>query len=493
MAGRLIGSRQPIDHGYDVVIVGAGIYGLALAIHLRRLSPEASVLVLEDGAVAESSITVNTSGIIRHSYADPDVHTVSAYGMPFFKHPSRALGLEGAISTFTPAGWARMLNDHEQPGSLAMARDVVGVAAGLGLPGVELLTADELLERTPPARIANLRRCFSQRDYSHVLWEEDGGWADGSGTLRLFAEAALQLGADIAVHARASGFTRSGEKVTGVRVEGWQGGRRGAENGLAEITVPAGRTVIAAGLWLRHLVRVATGLEMPVYPSFHQIVVAHSSPGFPIDTEEVELDAGRTRRIAALPVVSYWRDCYFRPEGGGVLIGLHQYELQHELYQPTGGGLPDGSRIGLDQGMVDQLVHNLDHVPLLAEGSLRLGNSAQDLSGGFYVMNPEELPLEGEVPGTEGSLLVLGSGCGTGFKLGPGVARLLAQRMLGVPPEERLVASAALSVERSRYFFPAGTTDEELRRLFLPTNAGGRFRHVGASGVSVAGAGPAVR
>ena len=97
----------------------------------------------------------------------------------------------------------------------------------------------------------------------------------------------------------------------------------------------------------------------------------------------------------------------------------------------------------------------------------------------------EGLPFEGEVPGTEGSVLYAGSGCGTGFKLGPGVAWLLTQRMMGVPLPDRLIASAALSAERATYFYPPGTSRDELLAQFRPLAEGGRLVEMGAAGIAV--------
>lgn len=99
-------------------------------------------------------------------------------------------------------------------------------------------------------------------------------------------------------------------------------------------------------------------------------------------------------------------------------------------------------------------------------------------------MNPEELLFEGEVPGTGGRVFYAGTGCGTGFKLGPGVARLLVERFPGVPREGRLIPSPALSAERATYFYPSGTTREELLALFRPVAEGGRLIEMGAAGIA---------
>ena len=55
---------------------------------------------------------------------------------------------------------------------------------------------------------------------------------------------------------------------------------------------------------------------------------------------------------------------------------------------------------------------------------------------------------------------------------------------MGVPRGERLIASASLSAERAEYFYPPGTTREELLRLFRPVSAGGRLVEIGAAGIA---------
>jgi glycine/D-amino acid oxidase-like deaminating enzyme len=463
---------------YDYVIVGAGIYGLALALELRRSQLGASVLVLEAGSLGECAITGNTSGIIRHSYTDPEIHAAASYGLPFFRDPARAMDLPGAHPTFTRVGWARLLNEDLQAGSAAMAASIVETARGLGHLESQVLSTDEFLTHLGADWRTNVERCFDASDFTHVVWEEDGGWADGGGTLRLLAEAAVRHDGEIRFNTEVADFIRKGDRIVGVSTTG------GNESGTEPAAIQAGVVIIAAGLWLRSLVEKATGLRMPVFPMYHQIVIAHSSPEFPLVPTSVTVAGGRSRRIVAMPVISYWRDSYYRPEGEGILVGLHHSELQTESYLAQGGELPGGARVGLDQAMLESFMDSAPHIPLLAEGAIKLGSRPEDLSGGHYVMNPEEMPFEGPVPGTDGSLYVIGSGCGTGFKLGPAVARLLADRLLG-RPRSFVARGNALSIERAEYFYPSGTSGAVLRATFNSVESGGRFRHVGAAGVAL--------
>ena len=52
------------------------------------------------------------------------------------------------------------------------------------------------------------------------------------------------------------------------------------------------------------------------------------------------------------------------------------------------------------------------------------------------------------------------------------------------PREDRLIASTSLSAERAEYFYPPGTSQEELLGLFRPVSEGGRLIEIGAAGIA---------
>jgi len=56
--------------------------------------------------------------------------------------------------------------------------------------------------------------------------------------------------------------------------------------------------------------------------------------------------------------------------------------------------------------------------------------------------------------------------------------------MMGVPTSDRLIASSALSAERATYFYPPGTSRDELLAQFRPVAAGGRLIDMGAVGIA---------
>jgi glycine/D-amino acid oxidase-like deaminating enzyme len=480
------GARLP-DGPWDVIVVGAGIYGLPTAFFLARHAG-ARVLVLEDNGIPGECITVNTGGIIRIAYSNLDVVRTAAFAREIYRDPTSQLGLGEPVSLgFVPTGWGRFVNADAVPGIL----DEVTRIAGGARARLEVVGMTEYLERLGAGRRANLESIMDVSDSTHVLADEEGGFANGGAALLGWQEACLQAGACISLYSTVSEFVREGDRVTGVVLDRWsQQGAAGAAARavVAREVVRADRIVLAGGRGNAALVRAAAGWEMPTFTSFHQVPYIRNSPDLDFAQRGYAVGAGAARREIELidaPTISHWRDVYFRPEGSGLIVGTHHRELQPDDYRPRGGVI-DGMRVGLDQVMVDTLLEAMPYFPVLSSPGLNLGRTPDDIAGGAYYMNPEELPFEGEVPGTGGSVFYAGSGCGTGFKLGPGVAWLLAQRMMGVPRGERLIASDALSAERATYFYPPGTTRAELLAQFLPLAQGGRLVEMGAAGIAVA-------
>ena len=102
---------------WDVIVVGAGIYGLPVAFFLARRGVR--VLVLEDNAIPGECITVNTGGIIRISYSNLEVLKVAGFGRRIYTRPTEALELRRPVHLgFVRTGWGRFVHEGERPGIL---------------------------------------------------------------------------------------------------------------------------------------------------------------------------------------------------------------------------------------------------------------------------------------------------------------------------------------------------------------------------------------
>lgn len=480
----LSGREARLPRGpWDAIIVGAGIFGLPTAFFLASRH-RARVLVVEDNTIPGECITVNTGGIIRVAYSHLDVARVAAFARRIYTDPTRSLGLSAPVSLgFVPTGWGRFVDADATPGILA---EVSRIAAGVG-QGLRVGARAGYLARQPARRRANLEQVLDLEGFTHVLEDDLGGFADGGAALVGLYEACLEAGVCFSLYSTVTEFVREGGRTVGVVLDRWTGEREVVRREVAR----ADRIILAAGQANGALVRRAAGWEMPTFTSYHQLPYIRSSPDATFALARYAAGGpGRARgpvEAVDAPVISHWRNIYFRPEGNGLLFGVHHRQLQPDDYRPTGGVIDAGAfkmAVGLDQVMVDALVELMPHFPVLSSRGLNMGRTPGDIAGGAYYMNPEELPFEGEVPGTEGSVFYIGSGCGTGFKLGPGVAYLLVQRLAGVPRADRLIPSDILSAERAHYFYPPGTSQDELRGLYRPVAEGGRLRDMGAAGIA---------
>src|SRR5262249_35159767 len=169
---------------WDVIVVGAGIYGLPVSFFLARRGVR--VLVLEDNAIPGECITVNTGGIIRISYSNLEVLKVAAFGRRIYTRPTEALELRRPLHLgFVPGRWARFAHAGERPGILGQ---IERIARGAG-QGLRVDPRAQYLAGLPPPRRANLEKILDLDDFTHVLVDDDGGFADGGTALTGFLDA----------------------------------------------------------------------------------------------------------------------------------------------------------------------------------------------------------------------------------------------------------------------------------------------------------------
>src|SRR5262244_3222995 len=290
---------------WDVIVVGAGIYGLPVAFFLARRGVR--VLVLEDNAIPGECITVNTGGIIRISYSNLDVVRVAAFAREIYRDPTTRLGLRTPVHLgFVPTGWGRFVSESAIPGILA---EVGRIAAGAG-GRLEVVRMRDYLDRLPPGRRRNLERIMDVEDSTHVLADEEGGFADGGTALTGFLEACLEAGVCVSLYSRVTEFLREGERVTGLVLERWS--QQGTEQQVVvRETVRADRIVPAAGRGNAALVRAAAGWEMPTFTSFHQVPYLRNSPDNDFAQRRYAVGPAGARREVELidvPTISHWRD-----------------------------------------------------------------------------------------------------------------------------------------------------------------------------------------
>lgn len=208
------------DRGFDVLVVGAGVFGVWAAYHMHREGRRVAILDAVGPAHSGAS-SGGESRVTRCGYGDKEIYSEWAWRS---LNDWQALSETTGLPIFNPLGvlWLHPENDELVLASAA-------VLARLGIPFSQL-SSRELAARYPVMRVA---------DGEAGLLEPRGG--------ALMARRAVQL---LAASLAADGVTMLGGKVKAVREAAGQ--RRVLPTVQTEDgrQIEAGQFVFACGPWL---------------------------------------------------------------------------------------------------------------------------------------------------------------------------------------------------------------------------------------------------
>ncbi len=333
----------------DAIVIGAGVQGASLALHLaeRGVRP----VVVERGTLA-SGATGLSSGLVRMHYdLEPEARLAWA-SFAYFRDWRDRVGGECG---FTRTGFVQLYARDSE----ARLRDNVAMQQAIGIPTL-LVTSDDV-RRLAPA--------FDVDDVDLAAYEPESGYADPSGTTAAFLSAARDRGARLV----------QGAAVTGIQVIG--GRVAGVATTKGDFSAPV--VVDAAGAWAGN-VAALVGLDVPI------TVWRHDTAYF---RRPASLRAGHPT------VIDDGNAMYFRPEGRDLtLVGL-------EDDAAIGGEPEDVLQPGA--GFVERAVERIcRRVPGMVDGELQSAQRGQD------GMTPDQRPILGAA-GPDGFFLQCGfSGTG---------------------------------------------------------------------------------
>ena len=350
----------------DVIVVGAGIMGASTAYHLARLGA-GRVTVLERDTVCSGS-TALASGGIRHQYANRLGVELTTHSIVTYERFQEEFGVD---INFRQHGYLILIGTEEE---LAVAKRSVALQKSLGVD-VELLSPQAVGRMCPYLHTDDLLGgTFTPRD----------GYADPYLAATAIAARARDLGVSIRQQHEVLGFSRSGDRVTGVTTV----------QGEFEAAV----VVIATGAWSGVVGKLA-GVEIPVRPHRrHKFMTA------PFATD----------RIPAMTpfVIDPHRNLSLRREGVGLLLGHGRRDE------------PDSFNTEIDKSLEPRVVERAIHrAPVLADAKLMRSYA------GLYEMTPDQTGIVSAVPGVEG-LHVIAGFSGHGFMHGPIAGQLMAEMLV---------------------------------------------------------------
>jgi glycine/D-amino acid oxidase-like deaminating enzyme len=366
-------NRQVAPTEADVVVIGAGAFGLSAAYHLASLGA-GRVLVLDRYEPA-SQTSPRAAGLFKLVQADETL--------------TRLAGLSIAI--------------------------VTGFEAATGVPMPHVVSGSLLLARTTAhAQLVRDEAAASQG------WGVELEMVDGEGAHRLApyltgigVVAGCSVPGDIYVEEPASllaAYRTAGERlgvevigrtpVTAIRVQGSR---------ITGVVTPAGEvrteTVIdAAGAWAAAVGQLAD-VRVPIALVRHQLLITEPIAG-----------VAATEPIARIVDAAV----YVRPARGGLMMG--GFEPDPLPFDPRDAA-PDFSmdQVPLDPSVLDHFSGSIkDQVPVLSK------TAVAEHRGGLFTMTADGRFLLGPAPDFDG--LWLATGCnGSGFSLASGIGRVLAE------------------------------------------------------------------
>ena len=350
-----------VDTRVDVLVLGAGISGCALAFHLARRSIEP--VAVFDPATPMAGATGRAAGIVSEQLWDPwDVMAVreskEEYAQLAERYDPTAFHVNGS------ALWTR--NREAVPvleASLARLRSwSVRVSA---------LDGTTLAQKVPWGRFD---------DVLSATWTPDDAVVTPSRMGELYAERARELDVDFLLGSPYSRFAREGDH--------W-------ELTVAGQTTRARRVVVAAGAWSKRVL-ASIGHPLPLAPYRTQAAVLRpSSPDPRLFPSVHDLD---------------W-DVYVRPEEVGRIMAGDGTQLVEAD--------PDRFSTGGDEQFVAHVAECFgSRFPLWSDAELVRAWA------GVCVATPDRHPLIGPVPGAEGLYAMTGfNGFGV-MRAGGAAARL---------------------------------------------------------------------
>ena len=324
----------------DVVVVGAGAVGLAVA--WRAAQTGLRVTVLERAGKAGAGTSSVAAGMLA-----PISETIAT------ELPLMRLGLESVniypafveelqAATGMDPGYLRcgtLLAARDGDEAASLARELE-LRQSLGLTVHRLLASEA--RRLEPALAPTLRLALEIPD-DHAI--------DPRKLTAALAQALTAAGGELRLGAPVNGVATSGDRITGVRLDD------GSE-------VPAGDVVVAAGPWSSALDGIPGGATIPVHPIKGQILRLHDPAGPGMLTRVLRMTGG-----------------YLVPRGDGrYVLGATMEERGFDT-TVTGGGVYDLLRNAFEllpsvtELVIDELSAGLrpatpDNLPALGPGAI---------------------------------------------------------------------------------------------------------------------------
>lgn len=351
----------------DVVILGAGVMGTAIAFHLAKRNAGKIVLLDKDHVGRGGS--GRSSALIRMHYTFPAEVQLALVSLKMFQNWRDVVGAAG---DFRKTGFVRIVHPNE----IERLKLNVEMQRNLGAL-VKLVDKKQLKELEPD---------WSVDDVELAAYEPDSGYGDGSGVAGDFLEAARTLGVEYFSRTQAKSLILHSGRTAGV------------ETDRGEISTPA--VIVATGPWTRPLIQQA-GYDLPIECEYHQVAILRNAP---------DMKGGGCACIDSMTAT------YFRSDA-------HDKFLVGDFYGKRPVDPDNFPQRASDESLEEIIQRSCRRVPKLEGAEIMRGVT------GVYDVTPDSRPLLGEIPGVQGAYVCAGFS-GMGFKISPAIGLVMSELVL---------------------------------------------------------------
>jgi sarcosine oxidase, subunit beta len=357
----------------DILVVGGGVIGTCLALHLARR--RAGRVMLLERAFPGAGSSGKSAAIVRSRDTTPLTSAMAQAGLHVYEHFSETVG---GPAVFTRTGLALIAPAADRENLVAASATASGEGEGL-----RLISAHDLADIDPNVQLS---------DDEAAAIEPAAGYLDPVQVVTSFAEAARRHGADV----------RLGVEVK--RVNGEKGRVTGVETN--EGVVACGTLVLATGPWTAGLLR-SPKIALPLEGQRRSAALYRRPP-----------DAGRR----TLALADFVQKLLFRSTPGDLVqVGSFQPADDRNPADPD-----DADEPAAGEWLATVRQRMSRRYPALHRAFGR---------GGFsfvYAMTPDGQPIVDQLPGLDGAWCAAGFG-DNAFQLAPAVGEALAARIVDGP------------------------------------------------------------
>jgi sarcosine oxidase subunit beta len=365
----------------DLIVIGGGIFGCAIAYYYSRNNPSKKIILLERNELCNAATSRAAALMTR-------VRSKKNF-IPLSLETYRVIPeLENQLHEDLRMKQVGVLH---VAASEARVRDLVklmSLAESFQLPH----------EYVGPAQALSKCPWLNVDETMQIGYMPGEGYCDPYLLGSFFARCAKMQGAEIRQSTEVTELLLSGKAVLGVRTQ--------------NETIQAGTVILASGVWAPVLADQA-GIGLPMAPVRSQYWITEKAALFPEDSPMVILPDAHA---------------YARPEGGRLLFGIREKKsmavspkdlpsnLSHFAFSPDRG----------IQDLSESMQRLVRFFPKLSDTGLAY------YIAGFSGYAPDNNLSMGIAPGIEGLLLATGC-CGAGISVSGGVGLAFAELAAGRP------------------------------------------------------------